>query len=107
MLSSRSCRSFDAASCSCFSCLTVSNKSLLRCSLLLASFLVRSVKIQIASLNLANLSIDSPSFTAIERMAFSSLHVSTLTGTGMLPASAFFGEAESSSTFCSNLSTVP
>ena len=54
MLSSRSSRSFDAASCSCFNCLTVSNKSLFRCSQLLVSFLVRSVKMQIASLNLTN-----------------------------------------------------
>ena len=62
---------------------------------------------QIASLNLANLSIASPSFTAIARIAFSSLLVSTLTEVGVLPVSVFFGEAESSSTFCSNLSTVP
>ena len=104
---SLSCTFFDVAFSSCFTWLMVSNKSLLRCSSLLASFLVRSVKIQIASLNLTNLSIASPSFTAIARIAFSSLLVSTLTETGVLSASVFFGEAESSSTFCSNLSTVP
>ena len=62
---------------------------------------------QIASLNLTNLSKASPSFTAIAMMAFSSLLISTFTGTGVFPASVFLGEEESSSTFCSNLSTVP
>ena len=40
-------------------------------------------------------------------IACSSLLILTLTETGVLSASVFFGEAESSSTFCSNLSTVP
>ena len=53
----------------------------------------------IASLNFASLPIVSSSFVETESMAFSSLLVSTLTETGVLSASVFFGEAESSSTF--------
>lgn len=44
---------------------------------------------------------------SVETQKEDSIFVLTLIGTGTASAPAFFEEAESSSTFCSNLSTVP
>lgn len=80
-------------------------KNLLRCSFLPSSALIRSTKTTMASLNLDILPLTSSSLINIALIDLSNLVMSLLAGTVSAPA--YFGEAESSSTFCSNLSTVP